>query len=55
MRNTRLIRGLHYFEVVARHQSVKVAAAELGVSQSAVSHQLRELTDVLGEQLGRTR
>lgn len=50
-RNTSLMRGLHYFEAVARHQSVKLAAAELGVSQSAVSHQLRELTESLGEQL----
>lgn len=50
-RNTGLIRGLHYFEAVARHRSVKVAAEELGVSQSAVSHQLRELTEFLGEQL----
>jgi DNA-binding transcriptional LysR family regulator len=51
LRNTRLIRSLHYFEAVARHQSVKLAAEELGVSQSAVSHQLRDLTDTLGEQL----
>lgn len=51
LRNTRLMRGLHYFEAVARHGSVKHAAHELGVSQSAVSHQLRELTDALGEQL----
>ncbi len=50
-RNTSLMRGLNYFEAVARHQSVKLAAAELGVSQSAVSHQLRELTEALGEQL----
>lgn len=51
LRNTRLMRGLHYFEAVARHQSVKLAAEELGVSQSAISHQLREVTEVLGEQL----
>jgi LysR family glycine cleavage system transcriptional activator len=51
LRNTRLIRSLHSFEAVARHQSVKLAAEELGVSQSAVSHQLRDLTDALGEQL----
>ena len=51
LRNARLMRGLHYFEAVARLQSVKLAAEELGVSQSAVSHQLRELTEVLGEQL----
>ena len=51
LRDARLIRSLHYFEAVARHQSLKLAAAELGVSQSAVSHQLRELTVALGEQL----
>jgi DNA-binding transcriptional LysR family regulator len=32
LRNTRLMRGLHYFEAVARHKSVKHAAQELGVS-----------------------
>lgn len=51
LRDARLIRSLHYFEAVARHQSLKQAAAELGVSQSAVSHQLRDLTTALGEQL----
>ncbi|PZF78281.1 LysR family transcriptional regulator [Aestuariivirga litoralis] len=51
MRNSRLMRGLHCFEAVARHGSVKMAADELGVSQSAVSHQLRDLTESLGEQL----
>lgn len=45
------MRGLHYFEAVARHQSVKKAAEEMGVSQSAISHQLRELTESLGEPL----
>jgi LysR family glycine cleavage system transcriptional activator len=49
--STSIIRGLQYFEAVARHQSVKAAAEELGVSQSAVSHQLRELSSALGEQL----
>ncbi|MFN4143522.1 MAG: LysR family transcriptional regulator [Aestuariivirga sp.] len=51
MHNSRLMRGLHYFDAIARHRSVKGAAEELGVSQSAVSHQMRELTEALGEQL----
>lgn len=51
VRNSRLMRGLHYFEAVARHGSVKAAAEELGISQSAISHQIRDLTEVLGEQL----
>lgn len=51
LRGTLLIRSLHYFEAVARRQWVKLAAHELGVSQSAVSHQLKELTITLGEQL----
>lgn len=51
VRNARLIRGLQYFEAVARHRSIKLAAEELGVSQSAVSHQMRDLTESLGEQL----
>jgi DNA-binding transcriptional LysR family regulator len=50
-RNAGLIRGLQCFEAVARRGSVKAAAEELGVSQSAISHQLRELTRALGEQL----
>ena len=50
-RNASLVRSLQCFEAVARHQSMRLAAEELGVSQSAVSHQIRELTRVLGEQL----
>jgi DNA-binding transcriptional LysR family regulator len=50
-RNAGLIRGLQCFEAVARRGSVTAAAEELGVSQSAISHQLRELTRALGEQL----
>ncbi|TNC65376.1 LysR family transcriptional regulator [Rubellimicrobium roseum] len=47
----RLFRSLHCFEAVARHGSVAKAATELGVSASAVSHQLRELAATLGEEL----
>ncbi|ENY73178.1 LysR family transcriptional regulator [Aeromonas diversa] len=45
------LRAVHYFEAVARLQSFSRAAAELMVSQSAVSHQIRLLEDYLGEAL----
>jgi DNA-binding transcriptional LysR family regulator len=50
-KDTSLLRSLQYFEAVARHQSMKLAARDLGVSQSAVSHQMRELSDTIGQQL----
>lgn len=39
------------FETVSRHLSVAAAAEELGVTQSAVSHQLRLLGEIVGERL----
>ncbi|MDH4985316.1 LysR family transcriptional regulator [Aminobacter anthyllidis] len=45
------LRSLQTFEAVARHLSLTKAATELGVTQSAVSHQLRRLTDQIGERL----
>jgi LysR family glycine cleavage system transcriptional activator len=42
---------LHCFEAVARLGSVGAAAKEIGVSSSAVSHQLRELAATVGEKL----
>ncbi|TNC65372.1 LysR family transcriptional regulator [Rubellimicrobium roseum] len=51
LRGPRLFRGLHYFEAVARLGSVSLAAEETGVSASAVSHQLRDLSAALGEEL----
>lgn len=45
------LRAVHYFEAVARLQSFSRAAVELAVSQSAVSHQIRQLEDYLGETL----
>lgn len=45
------LRGFQVFEAVARHLSVTQAAAELGITQSAVSHQLRHLSEYLGEDL----
>ncbi len=45
------LRALHAFESIARHLSISKAAEELGVSQSAVSHQQRRLAQELGEKL----
>lgn len=39
------------FDAVARHRSFTRAADELGVTQSAISHQVRRLEDFLGVQL----
>ncbi len=50
-KNAGLLRGLQYFEAVARHMSVNGAAGELGVTSGAVSRQLRDLTIAVGEQL----
>jgi LysR family glycine cleavage system transcriptional activator len=40
--------ALRAFEATARHQSAKLAAQELSVTPTAVSHQLRQLEDTLG-------
>lgn len=50
-RDPRLLRTLQYFEAVARLGSVKAAAEECSVSASAISHQLRELKNYLGEEV----
>lgn len=50
-RDPRVLRSLHYFEAVARLGSVAAAAEETGVSASAISHQLRALTSLIGEDL----
>jgi LysR family glycine cleavage system transcriptional activator len=42
------LNALHAFEVAARHMSLKAAAEELNVSQSAVSHQIKGLEEALG-------
>jgi LysR family glycine cleavage system transcriptional activator len=45
------LRSLQYFEAVARRRSVKLAASDLGVTQSAVSHQIRRFSEAIGQQL----
>lgn len=45
------LKALPMFEAVARLGSFSLAAAELHVTQSAVSHQIRQLEDSLGEVL----
>lgn len=51
MEHRQSFRALQAFETVSRHLSVSRAAAELGVTQSAVSHQLRVLSELVGERL----
>ncbi|MGO4713974.1 transcriptional regulator GcvA [Bradyrhizobium sp. 2TAF24] len=45
------LNGLRAFEAAARHLSFTQAAAELNVTQTAISHQIRRLEDELGLQL----
>lgn len=45
------ITGLRAFEAAARHRSFTRAAIELNLTQSAVSHQIRKLEDILGAPL----
>lgn len=45
------LRTLQAFEATSRHLSVSKAAQELGVTQSAVSHQLHRLSEAIGEKL----
>ncbi|SBW04789.1 Transcriptional regulator, LysR family [uncultured Alphaproteobacteria bacterium] len=47
------LNALRAFEAAARHLSIKDAAGEIGVTPSAVSHQLRILEDLLGVELMR--
>jgi LysR family glycine cleavage system transcriptional activator len=42
------LNGLRAFEVAARHMSFTLAAAELNVTQTAISHQIRRLEEQLG-------
>ncbi len=52
-RNIPPLQFLHGFEAAARLGSFSKAAAELGLSQSAVSHQIRLLEDRIGQPLFR--
>ena len=49
------LNGLRAFEAAARHLSFTVAARELNVTQTAISHQIRRLEDRLGLALFRRR
>ncbi|RPH70482.1 MAG: LysR family transcriptional regulator, partial [Hyphomicrobiales bacterium] len=50
-KETAVLRGLQYFEAVNRHASLKLAAQDLGVTESAVSHQMRRFSALIGRQL----
>ena len=45
------LNGLRAFEAAARHMSFTLAAAELNVTQTAISHQIRRLEEELGVRL----
>src|SRR5262249_35279151 len=49
------LRSLHAFEAAARHGSFKAAAEELGVTPTAISHQIRLLEETCGRKLFQRR
>jgi LysR family glycine cleavage system transcriptional activator len=51
MRRLPPLPALRAFEAAARHMSFKRAAAELGVTPTAISHQIRQLEDHVGRRL----
>ena len=55
MRRLPPLKALRAFEAAARHMSFKAAADELGLTPTAVSHQIRLLETVLGGSLFRRR
>lgn len=55
MRNCPPLRALQAFEAAARHGSFMAAARELGVTPTAVSHQIRLLEEVCGLKLFQRR
>jgi LysR family transcriptional regulator, glycine cleavage system transcriptional activator len=55
MRNSLPLTALRAFEAAARHRSFAVAAAELGLTATAISHQIRALETLCGNPLFRRR
>jgi LysR family glycine cleavage system transcriptional activator len=55
MRKLPPLAQLRAFEAAARHLSFKAAAAELGVTPTAISHQVRQLEVLCGQPLFRRR
>ena len=55
MRKLPPLRGLHAFEAAARHHSFAAAANELGVTPTAISHQIRQLEEACGVKLFQRR
>lgn len=55
MRKLPPLKALTAFEAAARHLSFKVAAEELGLTPTAISHQIRLLESVFGRPLFRRR
>ncbi|MDO8400620.1 MAG: LysR substrate-binding domain-containing protein [Bradyrhizobium sp.] len=55
MRKLPPLRALHAFEAAARHLSFAAAANELGVTPTAISHQIRQLEEACGVTLFQRR
>jgi LysR family glycine cleavage system transcriptional activator len=55
MRKLPPLRALHAFEAAARHLSFGAAANELGVTPTAISHQIRQLEEACGVKLFQRR
>lgn len=55
MRKLPSFRALHAFEAAARHHSFAAAASELGVTPTAISHQIRQLEEACGVKLFQRR
>ena len=55
MRKLPPLRALHAFEAAARHHSFAAAGNELGVTPTAISHQIRQLEEACGVKLFQRR